>query len=412
MQPLIVGHNERVPQQLAGGPPPDGLALQAARDEVPELRGSGGGGLGGIGHADGAHEAGPVALAADGEGEAPQVELEDADAEAPDVAGVTVVLAVVEVGVDALGAHVGDGADGGVAGVHGLGEDAADAEVGDLDLLPRVHEEVRGLDVAVDDFPAVEVGEAAQDLARQVAEVVLVADVDALQRPAVHELQQHLDLAAVVVHVVALHHVRVVHVPQDLDLPADLAPHRLLVVAVDHLQRVRPPRRPVDHLVDRPAAPATDPIHPLQLREVNLLLLRRRRRRRRRLREDAVEVVADGVAGAGAPVVEVAGGRRRAGGREGEGDGEGRVALWERQREVRTPAGPVAPGGRGRGRGRIGGGAGRWRLNRPHGSPPNLNLSLLSSLLSLSLFPESASDSCSWVFRPSSEIAHERGKAP
>jgi len=36
----------------------------------------------------------------------PQVELVDADAEAPNVAGVPIVGVAVEVGVDALGAHV------------------------------------------------------------------------------------------------------------------------------------------------------------------------------------------------------------------------------------------------------------------------------------------------------------------
>ena len=39
-------------------------------------------------------------------GKQPQIELEDADAEALDVAGVPIVGVAVEVGVDALGAHV------------------------------------------------------------------------------------------------------------------------------------------------------------------------------------------------------------------------------------------------------------------------------------------------------------------
>ena len=68
---------------------------------------------------------------------------------------------MVELGVDALGGYVGDGADGGVAGgVHGLGENTTDAEVGDHDLADRVDEQVSRLDVVVDDLTALEVVEA------------------------------------------------------------------------------------------------------------------------------------------------------------------------------------------------------------------------------------------------------------
>lgn len=150
--------DERMPQQHRRRPPCARFSLEATRDEVSELPGSGGRSLRWLRHADGAHQAGPIAPPPDVEGESAEIKLEDADAEAPNVAGVAVVLAVVEIGVDPLGAHVGDGPDGGVARVHGLFQDPADSEISDLDLLPRVDEEIRRLDVTVDDAAAMEVG--------------------------------------------------------------------------------------------------------------------------------------------------------------------------------------------------------------------------------------------------------------
>ncbi|KAI4329495.1 hypothetical protein MLD38_027879 [Melastoma candidum] len=99
------------------------------------------------------------------------------------------------------------------------------------------HEEVGGFDVAVDDLAAVEVGEAGEDLVGQVGELELVAQVDALQGTAVHELQEDLNLAIVVVHIMAPDHIGVVDVAEDLNLSADLeADGVLIVVAVDNLE--------------------------------------------------------------------------------------------------------------------------------------------------------------------------------
>ncbi|PON71036.1 hypothetical protein TorRG33x02_255390 [Trema orientale] len=123
----------------------------------------------------------------------------------------------------------------------------------------------------MDDPTAVEVREPAEGLAGEVGEVLLPGDLLALERAPVHELEEDLDFAVVVEHVVALDHVRVIDVAEDLDLAADLAPDRLLVVAVDHLEGVDLGGGPVDHLVDRPAGAAPDPAHPLELREVDEL---------------------------------------------------------------------------------------------------------------------------------------------
>ncbi|PON73710.1 hypothetical protein PanWU01x14_055980 [Parasponia andersonii] len=123
----------------------------------------------------------------------------------------------------------------------------------------------------MDDPTAVEVSEPAEGLAGEVGEVLLQGDLLALERAAVHELEEDLDFAVVVEHVVALDHVRVIDVAEDLDLAADLAPDRLLVVAVDHLEGVDLAGGSVDHLVDRPAGAAPNPAHPLELREVDEL---------------------------------------------------------------------------------------------------------------------------------------------
>ena len=99
------------------------------------------------------------------EREPTHIELENANPETPYIPGVRIVLPVVQIGVDPLWTHVGDGAHRGVTRVHGLGQDSRDPEVGDLDLVPRVEQEVRRLDVAVDDVPPVQVGESGEDLA-------------------------------------------------------------------------------------------------------------------------------------------------------------------------------------------------------------------------------------------------------
>ncbi|KAE8099157.1 hypothetical protein FH972_017161 [Carpinus fangiana] len=77
------------------------------------------------------------------------------------------------------------------------------------------------------DVAAVEVGEPGEDLAGKIRELRLAGDVGALQGPPppVHELQKHLNFAVMAKHVVALDHVGVVHIPEDLHLRSDLAAH-------------------------------------------------------------------------------------------------------------------------------------------------------------------------------------------
>ena len=75
----------------------------------------------------------------------------------PYIPSVRIVLPIIQIGVDPLRTHVSDGAHQGVTWVHGLHQDSQDLEVGDLDLVPRIEQEVRRLDVAMDDVPPVQV---------------------------------------------------------------------------------------------------------------------------------------------------------------------------------------------------------------------------------------------------------------
>ncbi|KAM1293739.1 hypothetical protein ACFX2H_013753 [Malus domestica] len=108
------------------------------------------------------------------------------------------------------------------------------------DLVKGHGRAIWGLDIAVDDLPPVEIGEAAEDLPGQIGEGLLVPDV----------LEQDLDLTVVVEQVVALDDVGFIDVAQDFDLAADLAEGFDLVVAVNHLERVKTARGAVDDLVD------------------------------------------------------------------------------------------------------------------------------------------------------------------
>lgn len=67
--------DERMTQQLSCRPPLGRIPLKTARNEIPELSGSGLRGLGGFGHANGAHEGGPITLPSDGKRKPSQIEF-------------------------------------------------------------------------------------------------------------------------------------------------------------------------------------------------------------------------------------------------------------------------------------------------------------------------------------------------
>lgn len=213
-------------QELSSSQPLRRILAQTTSNEATELPGRRRRRHRRISIANGAHQARPIPLPPNiiPKREPTKIKLQHAKSETPDIAGVAIVDAVVEVGVNALGAHVGDGADRGVAGIHGLSKNAADAEVGDLDTAAGVDEEIRGFDVAVDDALAVEIGEAGEDLTGYIGKERFGGDAAAVEGAAVHVLEKDLDLAGVVVEAVAADDEGVVSCAEDLDLAVDLAP--------------------------------------------------------------------------------------------------------------------------------------------------------------------------------------------
>nr|POE88384.1 hypothetical protein CFP56_11613 [Quercus suber] len=137
-----------------------------------------------------------------GEGEAVLRDFQQRHAERPDVRGDGVGLPG-----DAFGGHVVGGADEGVGVAFGA-ELAADAEVAELDLALAREQDVAGLDVAVDDAVAVEVGEAVEHPLRHLAQHLLARPatelldlaIDRVQTAALAELHRDADRPGGVVH--------------------------------------------------------------------------------------------------------------------------------------------------------------------------------------------------------------------
>ena len=75
-----------------------------------------------------------------------------------------------------------------------------------------------------------------------------------------------MDLPGLIIHAVAAHDERVVSRAEDLDLAADLTADGVLVVAVDHLERVVAAGAAVADHPDDTAVAAADPTHSLELR--------------------------------------------------------------------------------------------------------------------------------------------------
>jgi len=192
----------------------------------------------------------------------------------------------VSLRVEPLGAHVRGGALVGGAVVAGAREDLGDAEVGDLDLTGGADEEVRGLDVAVDDAARLEVREAGQRLRGDLGERGLrerpAPGRDGVQRAAVDELEQERDVAwgRRGEHGVTPHDVRrAVGAPQGVHLRRGP-----WVAAVQHLERVQRRRPAVRDLVHRAPVPAPQHVEPVEVREPELAAGSRRGRRGRRRR--------------------------------------------------------------------------------------------------------------------------------
>lgn len=120
----------------------------------------------------------------------------------------------------------------------------------------------------MNDLTPVEIEQAGENLASKISKGRLARDVDPLEGALIHVLEQDLDFAVVVVHVVAPNHVGVIDVAEDLDLAADLEADGVIMVAVDDLEGVVFAGGPVEDFVDGAAAAAADAVDSLQLGEV------------------------------------------------------------------------------------------------------------------------------------------------
>ena len=81
----------------------------------------------------------------------------------------------------------------------------------------------------------------------------------------IHVLQQDLDFAIVVEHVMAFDHIRVVHAAEDLNFDVDLVKHWVLVGLVYDLEGEDAARPLVDHLIHGPTGVAPNLIGSLEL---------------------------------------------------------------------------------------------------------------------------------------------------
>ena len=209
------------------------------------------------------------------EGRLADQELVHQHAQAPqvDLLGVPVVLAA---GLDHLWREVVEGAAERVAAV--VGRVHAPAEIRDLDLAVDAHQDVLGLDVAVDDVLAVQVAQRRRHLrdvlrGLPLGEPALAPQV-LVQLALAGELEDQKDALAVVKVPVQLEDVGVPQVALDLDL----APHLLLdarpllqLRLVEHLERADEARAAVPRQIHAPELALAERPANLEHAEVELL---------------------------------------------------------------------------------------------------------------------------------------------
>lgn len=163
-----LSRDEGVSKKLLHGGPPPPVLLQAPPHEAAELRRRRDGHLRRGGEAHGQDERRPVRPLPGGhEREPAGVAFEQHDSQGPHVAGeVGAATAAEPFRVELLGAHVRPRAGWLVVGFVAARDDAAGAEVGDLDLAAVADEEVGRLHVAVRDAEAVQVAQATEHAPR------------------------------------------------------------------------------------------------------------------------------------------------------------------------------------------------------------------------------------------------------
>ena len=188
-------------------------------------------------------------------GRAPLCHLVDHDAETPDV-GLGVVRGDA---LDDFGCHPIRGAREGVPLAGRGGEEGGDAKVADHDLAHGRDEDVRGLDVAVDDGRLVEVVKADEDLAHDDGDVLLLETAvggglhEREDAPALCVFHCDPDAGTVEEAAIILCDVgRIAELGEEGDLALDVVHVVVGRVEVDDLERDDVPARNVDALVHGP----------------------------------------------------------------------------------------------------------------------------------------------------------------
>lgn len=110
--------------------------------------------------------------------------------------------------LDELWRHPVDGADLGLASLLLFGELCGEAEIAELDVTPRIHQDVVGLDIPVHYVPLVQHSQSSQSLNKDVGAHLLCQVLQGLsvtyifcEGPSVHELKKHPNLLIEVVDV-------------------------------------------------------------------------------------------------------------------------------------------------------------------------------------------------------------------
>lgn len=172
-----------------------------------------------------------------------QIELHQSQPQTPYIPSVAVVIASVRLGIEPLRAHVRAGSDVGITRVQRPTHDFADSEIGYLDFHVSVDEEIRWLNVSVDDLVRVKIIEAIENLSGDVSEFGFresaVGLENRLEGSEIHVLHEDGDVAGgLLEHSMAVDDVRGVCAAEDLHLAEKLSADGGVGVAMDELKGV------------------------------------------------------------------------------------------------------------------------------------------------------------------------------
>lgn len=127
----------------------------------------------------------------------------------------------------------------------------------------------------MNNLSAVEVIETGEDLTSEIGQGGFVRDVCAFKGSTVHVLEEDLNLAGVIEHVVTLDDVEVIDVTKNLDFSTDLTTNFVFMVSVDNFESEVAAGGAMEDFVNGSTAAASDSIDTVELGEVDGLLLSR-----------------------------------------------------------------------------------------------------------------------------------------